>query len=201
MIMYYATLVGYVIVAIPVFCSTHKDEVMDKKLFSKRAGDFIRNTQLLINLATSLGQLVLLHKKTLSLAATTTLVAELFEQFDSQKKIHSSGLHILPVPFFFPLSSISSPRIPSPLIPSPLLSSLPLSSLPLSSLPLSSLLLSSLPLSSLLLSFLPLSSLLLSSLPLSSLLPLLFFSLLLFHVPLSAVCANLSNFPFDFLSP
>jgi hypothetical protein len=74
---------GYSIVALPVFSrSTVNNALYPAVSASASARDFICNTQLLVNLAPAIGQLVLLYKKILSLARYTSRVFELFEILD-----------------------------------------------------------------------------------------------------------------------
>lgn len=85
-IKYGASIAGYAVVAKPVFGeSSYSRRFMlspTKSIVSARANDFTRNTQLLVNLASSINQLVLLYKKLLSLCSHTSKLSELFERLE-----------------------------------------------------------------------------------------------------------------------
>lgn len=82
LVKYGATMIGYAVVAIPVFGSFGK-KMYDAKNseVSKSAitRDYVRNSHILINLARAIGQLILLYKNFTQLAGYTARVAELRE--------------------------------------------------------------------------------------------------------------------------
>lgn len=78
---------GYAVVSKAVFGDARKLSASGKKLATTRAVSiraelFTRNTQILVNLASSITQLVLLRKKLVSLSLVTARVAELFEKLE-----------------------------------------------------------------------------------------------------------------------
>lgn len=82
LVKYGATMIGYAVVAIPVFGS------FGKKMYDARNSDaaksaitrdYVRNSHILINLARAIGQLILLYKNFTQLAGYTARVAELRE--------------------------------------------------------------------------------------------------------------------------
>ena len=88
LIKYGATIAGYAVVSNAVFGNTylkrfvHQQEISGTRTVSVRAEQFTRNTQLLVNLASSITQLVLLYKKLINLSSHTTKVSELFERIE-----------------------------------------------------------------------------------------------------------------------
>jgi ATP-binding cassette, subfamily D (ALD), member 3 len=81
LVKYGATMIGYAVVALPVFSS------LGMRMYgaagaegrSKITRDYVRNSSILINLARAIGQLILLYKTTTQLAGYTARVAELRE--------------------------------------------------------------------------------------------------------------------------
>jgi ATP-binding cassette subfamily D (ALD) protein 3 len=81
LVKYGATMIGYAVVAIPVFSSA------GVKLYGKGGDgnrsaitrDYVRNSHILINLARAIGQLILLYKNITQLAGYTARVSELRE--------------------------------------------------------------------------------------------------------------------------
>lgn len=94
LVKYGASMAGYAVVALPVFGALSLSPQNANISASDRTRDYIRNTQILINLAKAIGQLVLLYKRLMSLAGYTSRVSELFELFDrinsetDRKQIH-----------------------------------------------------------------------------------------------------------------
>jgi ATP-binding cassette, subfamily D (ALD), member 3 len=82
LVKYGATMVGYAVVALPVFGGVAAPEAPGMSAADITRG-YIRNTQVLINLAQATGQIVLLYKKITQLAGYTTRVGELLELFVS----------------------------------------------------------------------------------------------------------------------
>lgn len=79
LVKYGATMVGYGVCALPVFFQGNRHA---KKSSTELTQDYVRNSQLLINLARAIGALVLLYKRVTSLAGYTARVAELRESVD-----------------------------------------------------------------------------------------------------------------------
>lgn len=77
-------MIGYSVVALPVFGSFANNRLeQGQEIISVRTQEYIRNTQILVNLARATGQLVLLCKRTATLAGYTSRVSELLEFFDN----------------------------------------------------------------------------------------------------------------------
>lgn len=85
LVKYGATMVGYAVIALPVFNDIGTADSLDKSASSITKG-YIRNTQILINLAQATGQIVLLYKRITQLAGYTSRVGELFELFKELKE-------------------------------------------------------------------------------------------------------------------
>eukprot|EP00762_Andalucia_godoyi_P008354 ANDGO_07374.mRNA.1 ABC transporter D family member 2 len=82
LVKYGATMVGYGVCALPVFFIPSLTKKSSHKTATDLTQDYVRNSQLLINLARAIGALVLLYKKITALAGYTSRVAELQEQLD-----------------------------------------------------------------------------------------------------------------------
>lgn len=80
LVKYGATMVGYAVVALPVFGGVAAPEAPGLSAADITRA-YIRNTQVLINLAQATGQIVLLYKRITQLAGYTTRVGELLELF------------------------------------------------------------------------------------------------------------------------
>lgn len=100
LVKYGATMIGYAVVAVPVFGS------LGAKAYGANAGttdesksnitrDYVRNSHILINLARAIGQVILLYKNFTQLAGYTSRVAELREVLircvKAQKKENAMG--------------------------------------------------------------------------------------------------------------
>lgn len=79
-IKYGASLVGYGVCAIPVFAP--RDGIAGDA--SSRTEQYVVNTQLLINLARGIGQLVMLYRRIMTLSGLTARVSELLEMMDER---------------------------------------------------------------------------------------------------------------------
>lgn len=81
LVKYGATMIGYAVVALPVFSSLgiRMYGATGPEGKSKITRDYVRNSSILINLARAIGQLILLYKTTTQLAGYTARVAELRE--------------------------------------------------------------------------------------------------------------------------
>jgi len=80
LVKYGAVLVGYTILGLPVFGSGREEYL--KKVGNDASAitrDYVRNSSLLINLAKSIGRLVVSYKEIQNLAGYTTLVYQLRE--------------------------------------------------------------------------------------------------------------------------
>ena len=77
MIKYGTSITGYVILSLPVYFPPRG--VLDPGTTAELTMAFVRNRQLLINLSTAIGQLLMLSNKITSLAGITARVSELFE--------------------------------------------------------------------------------------------------------------------------
>jgi ATP-binding cassette subfamily D (ALD) protein 3 len=86
LVKYGATMVGYAVVALPVFGGLGPANNTDGQSTADITRGYIRNTQVLVNLAQATGQIVLLYKRITSLAGYTSRVGELLELFDSVQK-------------------------------------------------------------------------------------------------------------------
>lgn len=80
LVKYGATVVGYIIIALPVFGS-HKDEYLKKvgTDASTLTRDYVRNSSLLIDLGGAMGRLIVSYKTVQSLAGYTSLIYEMEE--------------------------------------------------------------------------------------------------------------------------
>jgi len=74
LVKYGAVMVGYAVCGLPVFGPNAKAQVGDQATITK---DYVRNSSLLINLAKSIGRLVVSYKEVQSLAGYTTLIHEM----------------------------------------------------------------------------------------------------------------------------
>jgi len=87
-------MIGYAVVAIPVFGSMgakmYGADDTDKRSAITR--DYVRNSHILINLARAIGQLILLYKNVTQLAGYTARVAELREVLVQYNKEEGKGL-------------------------------------------------------------------------------------------------------------
>ncbi|XP_049849115.1 ABC transporter D family member 2-like isoform X1 [Schistocerca gregaria] len=81
LVKYGATLVGYLVVAIPVFGGVIASRGGDQ--VSLLTESYVQNTQILINLSQSIGQVVLLYKRLTRMAGYTSRVFELFSSVDA----------------------------------------------------------------------------------------------------------------------
>jgi ATP-binding cassette subfamily D (ALD) protein 3 len=89
LVKYGATMVGYAVVALPVFGSvSNDDEAKDTSAITR---GYIRNTQILINLAQATGQIVLLYKRITQIAGYTSRVSELLELFAHVNRANLDG--------------------------------------------------------------------------------------------------------------
>lgn len=89
LVKYGATMVGYAVVALPVFGSVgNDDEAKDTSAITR---GYIRNTQILINLAQATGQIVLLYKRITQIAGYTARVSELLELFSHVNRANFDG--------------------------------------------------------------------------------------------------------------
>eukprot|EP01095_Lingulamoeba_sp_RSL-Kostka_P001851 TRINITY_DN1264_c2_g6_i1.p1 TRINITY_DN1264_c2_g6~~TRINITY_DN1264_c2_g6_i1.p1 ORF type:complete len:670 (-),score=197.82 TRINITY_DN1264_c2_g6_i1:257-2266(-) len=77
LVKYGSTMIGYAIVALPVFGALSENG--KTATTSERTRDYIHNTQILINLAKAIGQIVLLYKRIMTLAGYTHRISELYE--------------------------------------------------------------------------------------------------------------------------
>jgi ATP-binding cassette subfamily D (ALD) protein 3 len=79
LVKYGATMIGYAVVAGPVFGSIASKKTSGTLDTSKLTGDYVRNSHILINLARAIGQLIVLYKNITQLAGYTARVSELEE--------------------------------------------------------------------------------------------------------------------------
>jgi ATP-binding cassette subfamily D (ALD) protein 3 len=79
LVKYGATMIGYAVVAGPVFGSIGQGKTQGNLDTSKITGDYVRNSHILINLARAIGQLIVLYKNITQLAGYTARVSELRE--------------------------------------------------------------------------------------------------------------------------
>ena len=89
LVKYGATMVGYAVVALPVFGSVGNDDETSNTSAITRG--YIRNTQILINLAQATGQIVLLYKRITQIAGYTSRVSELLELFAHVNRSNFDG--------------------------------------------------------------------------------------------------------------
>ena len=89
---YAASVVGYGICAIPVF--RPKVAILGDAS-QQRTEEYVTNTQLLLNLARGIGQLVMLYRRVMTLAGLTTRVAELLELVSSKQSEGEQALELL----------------------------------------------------------------------------------------------------------
>eukprot|EP00698_Gefionella_okellyi_P021285 TRINITY_DN6860_c0_g1_i1.p1 TRINITY_DN6860_c0_g1~~TRINITY_DN6860_c0_g1_i1.p1 ORF type:complete len:677 (-),score=196.23 TRINITY_DN6860_c0_g1_i1:1093-3123(-) len=86
LVKYGATMVGYAVCAIPVFNAANRAKEMGMKeseIVAELTKNYVRDSRLLINLAVSIGQLILLYKRVTALAGYTARVGELLETLDA----------------------------------------------------------------------------------------------------------------------
>jgi len=94
LVKYGATMIGYAVVAIPVFGSMGSKMygAIDSDQRSAITRDYVRNSHILINLARAIGQLILLYKNVTQLAGYTARVAELREVLEQYCKEEGKGI-------------------------------------------------------------------------------------------------------------
>eukprot|EP00696_Hemimastix_kukwesjijk_P004274 gnl/Hemi2/15273_TR5142_c0_g28_i1.p1 gnl/Hemi2/15273_TR5142_c0_g28~~gnl/Hemi2/15273_TR5142_c0_g28_i1.p1 ORF type:complete len:612 (-),score=123.20 gnl/Hemi2/15273_TR5142_c0_g28_i1:223-2058(-) len=77
LVKYGPTMIGYLVIGMPVFLFRERN--FADKTSSDLTRDYIRNSQLLLNLARGIGSVVMLYRRTTELAGYTERVAELME--------------------------------------------------------------------------------------------------------------------------
>ncbi len=86
---------GYIILALPVYFPSQGAK---SQSISELTQDYVRNRQLLINLAAAVAQLVVLSNKITTLAGLTARVSELLEMVDQLDKVGSKPFTVIQDP-------------------------------------------------------------------------------------------------------
>lgn len=92
-IKYYASIAGYCVLAAPLLFGTSKQQNLSTQELTR---DYIRNSQYLGNLASAVGDLVLVGNKLTSIAGYTSRVSELLEMVSQLDKTGSKPFTVIP---------------------------------------------------------------------------------------------------------